>query len=312
MKLDSEFIRLPYSFDVDRLVHEVQAFDSSSWLPHPLQYPGNYSIPLISVNGQINDDFDGPMQASRHLQASPYMQQVIASFDEVFGRSRLMRLDGHSEVPPHADINYHWYTRVRIHIPIITSSGVTFFCGDKIQQMAAGECWLLDTWNKHWVTNESASTRVHLVIDTAGSAKFWNRVNKTVQNQAAGIEPVLTHRPYIENQTVSIQTEQFNAPKVMSPGEIDGLVIDLINDTKAHTQNDASATQRFIELVNNFRWEWRKLWSLYGDTDNARHHYQALIQSLTLPELPVKLASNEQPSVRAFHARVLVALLSKN
>ena len=61
------------------------------------------------------------MQETGHLKACPYIRQAIASFGEVFGRSRLMKLGTGSEVSQHVDFNYHWYTRVRIHIPIITN-----------------------------------------------------------------------------------------------------------------------------------------------------------------------------------------------
>ena len=39
--------------------------------------------------------------------------------------------------------------------------------------MAAGEAWIFDNWRPHHVINASGIRRVHLVIDTVGSAAFW-------------------------------------------------------------------------------------------------------------------------------------------
>ena len=120
------------------MTEEVLAFDASEWLPHVQGYAGNSSIPLISLNGEMNDDFNGPMKVTEKLRRSPYIRQVIASFGEVFGRSRLMGLDAKCSVPEHRDVNYHWYNRVRIHVPVITNPDVLFYCGDTHVHMAAG------------------------------------------------------------------------------------------------------------------------------------------------------------------------------
>ena len=110
------------------------------------------------------------------LERSSYIKQVLASFRSEFGRSRLMRLGGGSEVPAHADITYHWYNRVRIHVPITTDPGVAFYCNQKKVHMAQGEAWIFDSWKVHRVVNPGSNARVHLVVDTAGSADFWEMV----------------------------------------------------------------------------------------------------------------------------------------
>ena len=66
------------------------------------------------------------------------MQQVLASFDTVWSRSRLMRIAGGGSVPQHSDTNHHWFYRVRVHIPVITRPEVRFFCADQNVHMAAG------------------------------------------------------------------------------------------------------------------------------------------------------------------------------
>ena len=259
MRLATEFIRLPYLFDVERLSHEVLAFDPSEWLPHVQDYAGNTSIPLISVNGGMNDEFNGPMKPTEMLERSPYIKQVLASFDEVFGRSRLMGLAAHCNVPEHRDVNYHWYNRVRIHIPVITHPSVLFYCGDKQVHMAAGEAWIFDSWKRHHVENNWEQQRVHLVIDTSGSARFWETVDASewrcakVCNKPANIKD--RYLAYEEGKQVTILTENFNAPLVMHPGEIDALIADIIYDMRAFRGNSGPAVADFERTLARFRSE---------------------------------------------------------
>ena len=126
MKLETEFIKLPIRFDAERLKQEADRIDESCWQPHPGKHPGNSALPLISYKGENNDEFHGTMRETPHLQKCEYMRQVVSSFGEVFGRSRLMRLAGKSEVPQHADANYHWHRNMRVHIPIVTNEKVIF------------------------------------------------------------------------------------------------------------------------------------------------------------------------------------------
>ena len=92
MELDRPFLRLPYDFDAARLNEEVQALSESTWLPHPSGLEGNSAVPLVSINGELKDGFDGQMAPTPHLLDAPYLLQVVASFNEVVARSRLMRL----------------------------------------------------------------------------------------------------------------------------------------------------------------------------------------------------------------------------
>src|SRR5262245_42575677 len=131
MKLDRPFVRLPLLFDAARLAVEIAQFDERDWRPHPQGYPGNSALPLIAVNGDLrNDDVKGPMRATPHLEGCPYLRQVLAAFHAVWGRTRLMRLDGNAEATAHADTNYYWTQHARVHVPIVTTDGVEFRCGD--------------------------------------------------------------------------------------------------------------------------------------------------------------------------------------
>ncbi|GAC14072.1 aspartyl/asparaginyl beta-hydroxylase domain-containing protein [Aliiglaciecola lipolytica] len=280
MKLAHEFIQLPVCFDEKRLQQEIQQLNQALWVPHHEGFKGNLSIPLVSLNGQFNNLFKGPMAATSVLQDTPYLKQVIASFGEVIGRSRLMGLESGFEVPLHSDINYHWYKRVRIHIPIVTDPNVIFHCGDKNVHMKAGEAWIFDSWKYHRVTNQSELFRVHLVIDLCGSAKFWKMAE-------SGHVPWLNtpfcadqirHVAFNQHENHEFKTEQFNTPLVLSPGEMDGLANDLISDLKRVDTNPVEAQREMIKKVESFCHQWRELWSLFGLTEQGWPEYHKLRQ----------------------------------
>jgi hypothetical protein len=316
LRLPTEFVRLPFKFDVEQLSSEVQAFSESDWIPHPQGFAGNLSIPLISLRGEMNNSFNGPMKATQHLERSPYIRQVLATIGEVYGRSRLMGLAAGCAVPQHRDINYHWYNRVRIHIPVITNPDVLFFCGDTYVHMEAGDTWIFDSWKPHSVENRSSENRVHLVVDTAGSARFWQMVGesewrcakRTVRPAVAKDQVVA----YDSDSSAQVQTEQFNAPIVMHPGEVDALLIDIAMDLRAHAKNDRQAAVAFEMMLQNFRKEWRRLWSLYGESSEGWPHFRSLIESVRLPSTPLLLASNNGSAIRTFSARVLNAALNES
>src|SRR5262245_3373522 len=128
MRLPRPFYRLPLQFDAARLAEEVTALGTDVWANHPNEIAGNTSVRLISVDGGENDDVNGHMQPTSSLMRSPYIRQILAGFGVVWSRSRLLRLAPGAEVPEHADINYHWHYRVRLHIPIVTHPDVRFHC----------------------------------------------------------------------------------------------------------------------------------------------------------------------------------------
>ena len=316
MRLPTEFVRLPFKFDVERLSEEALAFNESDWIPHPHGFEGNLSVPLISLHGEMNNSFNGPMKITEHMARSPYIQQVLASIGEVYGRSRLMGLAAGCAVPEHRDINYHWYNRVRIHIPILTNPDVLFYCGDTHVHMEAGDTWIFDSWKPHRVENQSSENRIHLVVDTAGSAEFWQMVGQSEWRcSKRTVKPANTGDQIIAFDPESsepVQTERFNAPVVMHPGEVDALLIDIAMDLRAHTANDRQASMAFEIMLQNFRKEWRRLWSLYGETSDGWPHFRSLIESVRLPSAPLLLASNGGSAIRTFSARVLTAALNES
>ena len=274
MRLSRPFIRLPYRFDAKRLAGEVDRLSDRQWMPHPSGLPGNSAIALISSGGGDNNSFEGEKRPTPHLAPCPYIRQVMASFGEVLSRSRLMRLESHAEVSLHVDFNYHWFNRVRIHIPIVTDPRVIFHCGAERLHMAAGECWIFDSWRRHRVVNDSSAHRVHLVIDLCGSGRFWRRVEALAQDPAA--LPV-TDVPYEPGRTAELRTERFSSLPVMAPGECAALIEDLIADFSANPNNDSILVTAYAALLRAFAQDWRELWLLHGHRPEGFASYRRLI-----------------------------------
>lgn len=281
MDIARPFIRLPFAFAADRLAREVRDLHDDSWMPHPLGLPGNFAVPLIARDGGDNDDFHGMMCVTRHLRACPYTRQVMAAFGEVLGRSRLMKLDAGCEVSEHIDFNYHWYTRVRIHVPVITNPAVIFYCADENVHMKPGECWIFNSWRRHRVVNGSQEERVHLVIDAAGSSRFWRTVRRMQQfdslTDASAIDALVQNVPYEPQREPQILTEQFNISPVMAPGEIDALVGSLVDDFTQNSDNDPRRVTHYANLLCDFAKDWREIWHLHGYCRTGWPLYEAAI-----------------------------------
>jgi uncharacterized protein (TIGR03032 family) len=274
MRLDTEFIRLPLRFDPGRLAAEVAEVAEAAWRPHPQGYPGNSALPLIAAGGDPGDDATkGPMRPTPHLARLPYLRQVLAAFGTVLGRTRLMRLDGNAEATAHADTNYYWMERARIHVPVVTTPGVRFLCGDRAVHMEAGEAWVFDTWQRHNVLNPEPTRRIHLVADTVGSAFFWDLVER-----GEGEPRFVPFRPDEEPELVM---ESVNQPVVQSPWEQEVFFRMLLDELAAA---DVPLLPLIAELrreLDAFRHDWRALWARCGDAPEGWPAYRELLGRLT-------------------------------
>jgi Aspartyl/Asparaginyl beta-hydroxylase len=277
MKLTQPFFRLPVCFDAAALRAEIAALPADAWARHPNEIEGNSALRLISVNGGENDEVFGLMQPTAHLARCPYVRQVLASFGVVWHRSRLMRLDPHSTVPEHADINYQWFFRVRIHVPIVTRPEVRFHCGGQSVHMAAGEAWIFDNWRRHRVENPTDEARVHLVADTTGTAAFWQVVAQAGAGRTA--DGALAFRPDFEAAPL---TERVIPSPVMPPAEVELLVADFRGELVARPDSEDTSARlaRYHGLLQGFCFDWRQLFALHGEGERGKREYAAMVEQL--------------------------------
>jgi hypothetical protein len=309
MKLAKPFYRLPVRFDVARLRAEVSELPPDAWSRHPNDFAGNTAAHLVTVGGSQNDSVGGAMAMTPALRNSLYLQQVLGSFRTVISRCRLMRIAPGESVPQHSDVNYHWFYRTRIHIPIFTRPEVRFHCEDQSVYMAAGETWIFDNWRQHKVVNPTDEPRVHLVADTTGTSYFWGLV---AQAQTEGFElsdPRCQLLPFEPSQPARLLLERFNLSPVMPPAEVEQLAYDLLDDLAPRDDNPqaVAAVGRFVQAVVDFCRDWRSLWSLFGDTPQARGEYAKLLDIVRnkTRRLPVAVASVGVLAEHVLNVRIL-------
>lgn len=292
------FIKLPYKFDKERLIKEVSQFSENEWQKHPQGYSGNSAIRLVSHGGGENDDVHGEMLPTLNLERCPYIKQILSFFGVVISRSRLMRLAPGGKVPIHSDTNYHWFNRIRIHIPIVTTEDVLFHCDQDTVHMEAGDTWLFDNWRLHGVENNSDIHRIHLVIDTVGSSAFWDVANYCAGLPAKELRDKTKMVGYNYNHGYELMTERDLSSLVMHPEEMQYLVKDLIDDLEVrqnHPEKD-KAIAHFRRVVTMLVEDWRMVWVRYGDDLEQIGVYQQLLDRTlagieTIP-LPVVMKSN--------------------
>ncbi|MEO8011297.1 MAG: aspartyl/asparaginyl beta-hydroxylase domain-containing protein, partial [Dokdonella sp.] len=274
MKLQVPFLQLPVAFDAEILAQEISALGESAWRPHPQGFAGNSAIPLVSENGDPQSDaVRGAMRPTPQLESCPYLLQVMSAIGGVWGRSRLMRLSGQAEVTAHVDIDYYWRDHMRVHVPIITQADVQFHCGDAVINMAAGECWIFDTWRLHRVLNSADAARIHLVADSVGGPGLWNLVasarphHMTVpgwQPRRIGPDP---------GASTTLRLESVNVPDVMSPWELQDHLEFLLDESQPHPNLSA-----IHHLVGHFHRHWRSLWAMHGSTHGGASDYREAIR----------------------------------
>ncbi|MEO7410397.1 MAG: aspartyl/asparaginyl beta-hydroxylase domain-containing protein [Sphingomicrobium sp.] len=268
MRFARPLIQLPIRFCPDTLAAEVAALPPSAWVPHPQGFAGNDAVPLVTVGGGLNNAFDGPMAASEHLLASPYVMALMGELGGTWGRSRLMGLAPGARVPLHVDIHYYWRTHIRIHIPIVTNPLVTFACGTETVHMAAGEAWIFDSFQAHEVLNAGSDKRVHLVLDTVGGEHLWELIEAANEGAAPPVAPWLPE-PGSQPQ---LRFERVNQPTIMSPWEMRCHVEYLYEHVLP-----APTLGKVQSRIERFLSAWQAAWSHYGESDDARPIYRPLI-----------------------------------
>ena len=308
MKLQVPFIQLPLRFDAALLAAEVAELGEDAWRPHPQGYPGNTALTLVTTGGDADSDaVTGAMLPTPYLLRCPYLMQVMASLGAVWGRSRLMRLAGHAEVTPHVDLNYYWRERVRVHVPIVTQPTVRFRCGDADIHMAAGECWIFDTWRMHHVINDAERARIHLVADTVGGDGFWQLVGRGQAPhmpkpgwQAQPVSPQPTHP--------DLAYEAVNVPTVMSPWELREHIGFLIDESQP-----GPALAPIQQIAARFTRNWQALWARYGEDRRGWREYRQLLDTFVQEVEPLARTvtlRNDNPLMRALNGIVTLSALS--
>lgn len=165
-------IRLPRSYDVDRLIRDLQVLRDIKAAPQPGPYhQGEWTgIALYSMGGKqsVFPSAAGTeyYRETEELQRTPYFKQILDELRCPKEVVRILFLPPGGHVKDHFDFHTSFpFGLLRLHIPIITHPDVAFVIDGERVRWNAGELWYGDFSKVHSVKNDSAIVRVHMVID---------------------------------------------------------------------------------------------------------------------------------------------------
>jgi quercetin dioxygenase-like cupin family protein len=168
----TRWLRLPPSFDLERLRADLDIASSRHWRAHynGQAHRGRWSsIALRSASGQPEDilAYEGVDFADTVLlERCAYFRHVVDSFACEKKAVRLMALAPGAEIKPHRDLGGSLEDGLaRLHIPIVTDPAVVFTLDGEELHFSAGGTWYMNANCLHAVRNGSARERVHLVLD---------------------------------------------------------------------------------------------------------------------------------------------------
>jgi hypothetical protein len=243
----------------------------------------------------------------------PYLRQALAGFGVVWSRSRLMRLAPGAGVPEHADINYHWHTRVRLHIPVFTQPAVRFHCDGEAVHMAAGEAWIFDNWRRHHVENNvrrgaHPSGRRHHRHGGLLAARL--RADAAARAMADGDLGPSSASPDLLHRARSALTG--DAGRRGAAGLIDDLRAEIT--LAADTPEVRSRAARFDLMLQGFVQDWRQLCGLHGIAGEGKADFQRLAGAVHQAARPLAeglvMRTNRAGALLVLEKRVLQHLVA--
>ena len=169
----------PIHFDVERMKTDLERFQSSdAWLTHydSALSQGWRAILLKSKNGEVSGpqsqypswDFSD-YRRTPYADQLPYFCEILDALKCPQGRMRIMRLQPGMTINLHQDVGPEVgcvaFGQVRLHVPIVTNDGVTFFVGGEKIKMRPGRLYYVNFSKPHYVRNDGNEARTHLVMD---------------------------------------------------------------------------------------------------------------------------------------------------
>ncbi|MFD0762854.1 aspartyl/asparaginyl beta-hydroxylase domain-containing protein [Lutibacter aestuarii] len=185
-------IKLPFTFDVEKMLVEVQALKQEHYEYYKvisLRAPAHLVDTSLPFPPPAEDYADGSWtnwMNTPNLERSPYLKSIINKFKEytTVNLVRLLFLAPNSVVEEHTDPTLaleEEKSMIRLTIPIDNNEGVEFFLNETLVPMKVGECWYLRLSEKHYVINKGFVDRINLTIDIIPNDKIIEIINSAHQ-----------------------------------------------------------------------------------------------------------------------------------
>jgi len=112
-----------------------------------------------------HESLDTPLYAALP-EARPLVMGLMSYVGGTrLGRVIINRIRPGGRITPHCDTPDHAAYYERHHIVLQSAPGVDFRCEDEHVYMGQGETWWFNNAAEHEVVNNSASDRIHLIVD---------------------------------------------------------------------------------------------------------------------------------------------------
>lgn len=165
-------VRLPITYDVTQLVHDLQILSDVPTAPQPGPYhKGEWTgIALHTMGGRDSVYPSAPgmdrYQGTENLRKTPYFQKILDDLKCPKEVVRILFLPPGGHIKDHFDFQTSFqFGLVRLHLPILTDPEVAFVIDGERMNWKAGELWYGDFSRVHSVKNNSQIIRVHMVMD---------------------------------------------------------------------------------------------------------------------------------------------------
>ncbi len=183
-------VKLPLSFDAERLLAEIRSIPGELWGERrdPMIH-GNVDAVFVKGYAPIERE---PDEERPILAQLPYFRSLIYTLipgtpakcvvASLKPNARvLMHRDGHEVEDP---LHLYFRDTLRVHLPVTTNSKVTFFCNGEFFHMPTGEVWAVNNLADHAVINDDPiSERTHVILDVhpiQETVKLVNRGDRTL------------------------------------------------------------------------------------------------------------------------------------
>ena len=170
------------SVNVTKLAHAVYR-QPELWNQNDIRstYPGtpHAEVDDIILRWNVDKDIDGVINGKECCNQESYLclpgaRELV--FDlmrfvegEQLGRLLITRIKPGGAIEPHEDMGASAEYYDRYHIVLQGEKGNMFYCDTEQVQMLTGEVWWFDNKKTHSAVNNSATDRIHMIIDIRGS-----------------------------------------------------------------------------------------------------------------------------------------------
>lgn len=184
-KLQSEIEQLLQNPEPHAWVDHVNKKDyAGGWDVLPLRCQQQHILahPILqSFSIEANDD------KWENLPITEHCPEIYSIFNQLrcpLKAARLMRLKAGAEIKPHCDQGLSIeFGEARLHLPIFTSTDVSFIVNNKTIPMNAGELWYFNADQVHEVYNRSREDRINLVIDCVANEWLCQQIRASTTGE---------------------------------------------------------------------------------------------------------------------------------